>query len=226
VADIFDGAELSPEQQREIDTLRRVNAFANSLTADPKIGLALRRRLRELNPDAKVAIPEDDIAEPLLAPIREELTQLKGNHEETLKAIDEKKSAIDKVIEDFRTEQKDTREVGDLKRKIDAAAAKYRFTDEGRAALIEHMKATNTSDPDTAGAYLVQHMDKPAPVTSNGLAPEQARRNGAPDIDLFQLATGETDDTMKLLHSPNPKDRDRWMMGQIDNIIAEGADAA
>ena len=225
MADIFEGAELSPEQQREIDTLRKVNAFANSLTADPKIGLALRRRLRELNPDAKVAIPEDDIAEPLLAPIREELTALKGNHEETLKAIDEKKSAIEKVVEDFRTEQKDAKEVGDLQRKIDSTVKKHRFTDEGKAALIEHMRTTNTSDPDTAAAYLIQNMEKPAPVTSNGLAPEQARRNGAPDIDLFQVATGQDDESLKLLHS-GPKGADQWMQQEIAKIIAEGAEAA
>ena len=225
MADIFEGVEFSPEQQRELDTLRRGFAFANSLTADPKIGLPLRRRLRELNPEARIAIPEDDIAEPLLAPIREELTALKGSHDETLKAIDEKKTAIEKIVEDFQQQQKDTSEVSDLRRKIEATATKHRFTDEGRAELVKVMKETNTPDPEIAAGYMLQNMEKPAPVTSNGLAPEQARRNGAPDIDLFQVATGQDDDSLKLLHS-GPKGADQWMQQEIQKIIAEGAEAA
>ena len=224
MADIFDGLELTPEQQREIATLRRGYTLLNQVIDDPNIRAPLRRRLNEINPDLKLPVPED-IAEPLLAPIRAELETVKTNHTETLAKIEEGKTALQTIVDEFKQTQKDASDVGDLKKKIDAAAKHYRFTDEGVQELVKHMQATGTSDPMTAGAFLVQNVEKPAPMSETGLAPAQARANGAPDVDLFHLATGQTDDDLKLLHS-GPRGADKWMMNEVSKILAEGADAA
>lgn len=226
MADIFEGLDLTPEQRREIETLRKGFFLYNDMVQDPETRLPLLRRMKTKYPQLQISVPEDDIAEPLLKPLKEELAAVKTGHEETLKAIDERKTAIEQIVEKFAQDRKDEQDVSELSKKIDAAARHYRFTDEGKAALVEHMKSTNTSDPMTAGAYLVQNMERPAPVTSNGLAPEMARHAGAPDVDLFQLATGQTPDDMKLLHSNNPKDRDRWMLNEVNKVLAESAEAA
>lgn len=220
--DPFEGIEFTPEQQRELNLLRQGFSLLNSISGDVDV----RRKLRAANPTAGIAIPEDDIAEPLLKPIRERLDALAPDIEEKLKKVEEGKAAIDEKIAAFDQRQKDAADLGDLQKRIDQAAKHYRFTDEGRTALIDHMKTTGTADPMTAGAYLVQNMERPAPVAESGLAPEAARRNGAPDLDLFHVATGHDDESLKLLHSQNPKDRDRWMMNEINKIVAEGQEAA
>jgi hypothetical protein len=224
MADIFDGLELNADQQRELATLRRGYAMLNQVIDDPDIRAPLRRKLNEKNPDLRLPIPED-IAEPLLAPIRAELETVKTNHAETLTKIEEGKTALQTIIDEFKQGQKDAADVGDLRNKIEAAARHYRFTDEGKQELVKHMQATSTSDPMTAGAYLVQNMEKPAPMSESGLAPAQARVNGAPDVDLFHLATGQTDDDLKLLHS-GQRGQDKWFANEVNKILAEGAEAA
>jgi hypothetical protein len=224
MADVFDGIELTPEQKAELATLRRGYFLLDKLMTDPAHGTSTKRALKAVDPSLNIVVPED-VAEPLIAPIKQEIDALKTSHAETLAAIDEKKTAIEQVVENFNKTRQDEKEVTDLQGKIDAAARKYRFTDEGKAALIEHMRATNTSDPDTAGAYLVQHMERPAPTAATGIAPEMARRNGAPDVDLFQLATGQTNDDLKLLHG-TPKEQERWMTNEINKVIAETMEAA
>lgn len=220
MADVFEGLDLTPEQKVELQTLRRGYSLLDKMMTDPAHGTATKRALKAIDPSLSIVIPED-VAEPLIAPIREEVASLKTGREETLKALDEKKAAIEQVIENFNQTRKDEKEVADLQSKIDASVRKHRFTDEGKAALIEHMRATNTSDPDTAAAYLIQNMERPAPTTNSGLAPEMARRNGAPDVDLFHLATGQTADDLKRLHG-TPKEQEQWMNDEINKIIAEG----
>lgn len=221
--DTFDGLDLTPEQQRELATLRRGFALFNEILDDPEVGTPLKRKLEQKDPNLKFKYVED-IAAPIIKPIQDKLAALETDQTETLKKIDEGKTAIETIINDFKKERADERDVNDLKSKIEAAKRHYRFTDEGVAALIEHMRATNTGDPMTAGAFLVQNMERPEPVTSNGLAPEQARRNGAPDVDLFRVPSAD-DDSMKLLHS-GPKGAEKWMQQEIDKIIAETAEAA
>lgn len=219
--DIFEGLDLSPEQQRELETLRKGFAVYNDMVQDKEVRLPLLRRMKAKYPNLNISVPEDDIAAPLIKPIEERIAAIETRDNETLKQIDEKQEKLNQTLAAFEQQRKDEADIRDLGSKIDSAVKKYRFTDEGRAALIEHMKSTNTSDPDTAGAYLVQHMERPQPVTPNGLAPEQARAHGAPDIDLFRVATGQTDDDLKLLHG-TPKQQDQWMRQEIDKILAEG----
>jgi hypothetical protein len=219
--DPFEGVEFTPEQKNELLLLRRGFALLNSVSGDVDV----RRKLRAANPTAGISVPEDDIAEPLLKPLRERLDAIQTDHTETLAKIDEKTAAFDSKVAEWEQKHRDAADLGDLQKKIAAAAKHYRFTDEGTTALIEHMKTTGTADPMTAGAYLVQNMERPAPVAETGLAPEQARRNGAPDVDLFNISTGQDDESMKLLHS-GPKGAEKWMQTEINKIIAEGQEAA
>jgi hypothetical protein len=221
MADIFEGVELTPAQKQELATLRAGFALVDRLTQDQKVGLDVKRRLRELHPEMNVRIPEDDIAEPMLKPVREQVTTLQTQLNELGEKFKETTTALETAKTEDEQRRTDQKALTELEKSIDAASRKYRFTDEGKAALIEHMKTTGTSDPDTAGAYLVQHMEKPSPATSNGMAPEQARRNGAPDVDLFQVATGHDDESLKLLHT-KPLD---WMNKEVSKIIAEGVNA-
>lgn len=225
MGDPFDGIEFTPEQQRELQTLRNGFNLLNTLVSDPKTATPMKRLWRQIDPKANLQIPEDDIAEPLLAPVREKMTALETAVDEKGKALDEKLAALEAKTVEREQKDRDAADLADLNKNIEKAVRHYRFTDEGRSALITHMRETNTSDPMTAGAFLVQNMERPAPIAANGLAPEQARRNGAPDVDLFQLATGQDDESMKALHG-SPRERDRWMMNEVAKVMAEGQEAA
>lgn len=220
MADVFEGVELTPAQKAELDTLRNGYAIVNELWNDGATGLAMKRRLKEKHPDANIVIPED-IAEPLLQPLRADIDAVKTNHTETLEKIAAAAKEVDDKIATFNQTQQDAKDLGDLQSRIDAACRHYRFTGEGRDALIKHMQETNTSDPMTAGAYLVHNIDQPPePSRPNGMAHPQAIANGAPDVDLFSLATGQTDDDLKLLHS-GPRGADKWFNNQVTKILAE-----
>jgi hypothetical protein len=224
MADIFEGVELTPEQQRELATLRAGYARLEGLITDPKTGTATKRLMRQKFTDLNIPIPEDDIAAPLVAAVEEKITATNTKAEEALAKIAAAEAGLLAKIAERDQQATDQRDLQKIENSIENAVKKYRFTDEGKAALIKHMMETNTPDPDTAGAYLVQHMEKPAPVASNGLAPAEARRNGAPDVDLFNLATGQTDESMKLLHG-SPKQQEQWMTNEINKVIEEGITA-
>ena len=224
MADIFDGVDLSPDQQRELTTLRAGYARLEGLITDPKTGTATKRLMRQKYTDLNIPIPEDDIAAPLVAAVEEKITATNAKAEEALTKIAEaEKSLLDKLAERDQKET-DTRDLRNLESSIDKAVKHYRFTDEGKATLIKHMQETSTPDPMTAGAFLVQNMEKPQPVAANGMASAEAIRNGAPNVDLFALATGQTDDDMKMLHG-SPRQRDQWMQNEINKVIEEGATA-
>jgi hypothetical protein len=220
--DPFEGIEFTPAQMQELSVLRQGFSLLNQIVSDPKTATPAKRLIRQVKPDSNLMIPEDDIAEPLLQPLRQEIESLKTNHAETLEKIEKASLGFDEKVSAFEQKQKDQSDIADLGKKIDAAVKHYRFTDEGRGALIDHMKTTGTPDPMTAGAFLVQNIERPASIVATGLAPEQARRNGAPDLDLFQVATGHDDESLKLLHTKP----DRWMETEILKIQAEAAEAA
>ena len=221
MADIFEGVDLTPQQRQELDTLRRGYQLADKIIKDNQVGLAVKRRLRETDPSLNITIPEDDIAEPLLKPVREQVSTLETKLTELQGQLAEKSTALDTKFAEDEQRRRDQDDLAKLQSSIESTVRKHRFTDQGRTELINHMKATNTSDPDTAAAYLLQNMEKPAPVASNGIASPEARRNGAPDVDLFQLATGHDDESMKLLHS-NPQ---KWMQMETQRVIDEGITA-
>ena len=224
MADIFEGVDLTPDQQRELTTLRAGYARLEGLITDPKTGTATKRLMRQKYTDLNIPIPEDDIAAPLVAAVEEKITATNAKAEEALTKIAEaEKSLLDKLAERDQKET-DTRDLRNLESSIDKAVKHYRFTDEGKATLIKHMQETSTPDPMTAGAFLVQNMEKPQPVAANGMASAEAIRNGAPNVDLFALATGQTDDSMKMLHG-SPRQRDQWMQNEINKVIEEGATA-
>lgn len=225
--DPFEGVELSPEQQAELATLRRGWWALNGMVSDPKNGVTARRLLKTQKGFEHIVVPED-VAAPFVAQVDEKLEAFKTDHTQLLDKITEAAKTVDEKISAFDQREKDRADIADLGSKIDAAVRHYRFTNEGRDALIQHMKDTNTPDPMTAGAFLVQNMERPQPAASNGMAPEVARANGAPDVDLFSVAgsrTEDLDESLRLLHG-TPKQQDLWMRREIDKVLAEGAEAA
>jgi hypothetical protein len=219
MASVFDGLDLDEKQQAELATLQRGFKAFNELVEDPQTALAVKRKLREKHPEWNIRIPEDDIAEPLLKPIREQVAGVDTKVTEALTKLDEKAAAIDAKLAERDQKDKDNHDLGKLQSSIEGTVKKHRFTDEGKAALIKHMMDTSTSDPETAAAYLLQNMERPSPVSSNGSAPAEAIRNGAPNVNLFELATGHDDESLKLLHTKP----DQWMLKEVQKVIDEGA---
>lgn len=218
MADIFEGVELTPEQQRELVTLRSGYATLEGLLVDGKTAAPLKRLLRQKYPDRPIAIPEDDIAAPLVAAVEEKIAATNTKLDESLKVLAEKQEAFEKQQAERIQKQQDTSDLADLEGKINATVKNRRLTDVGKELLVKTMMERGVHDPEVVADHMLQNMEKPAPVASNGLAPAEARRNGAPDVDLFQVATGHDDESMKLLH----KNPDKWMMQEAQKVIDEG----
>lgn len=133
-------------------------AEGKPLFTDPKEALAFKRAAKVLVPQA--SIPED-IAEPLLAPIRE---QLEATNKTALDAL-ERLAAREKADSDNRAEN-------DLQSKIAKAQAKYHLNDEGVALVVARMKEYGSLDVEGATEWVLGNLHTPAPISGgSAMAP-------------------------------------------------------
>lgn len=180
----------------QVDELLGLKALTNELWNDPKDGLAFKKLVKAKRPQTRV--PEIDIAEPLLEPIRAELSKAQKAHQELL----------DKIADDTRKAE-DKRAESDLIGAINAAQRSYRLSDEGRDQMIARMKATGSADAEAAAAWVASKQPSPAAIAATGLMPN--------DLNLFGAGSVDADESVQMLH----RDPGRWFDTQVNALMSD-----
>lgn len=178
------------------DLYARTYKLFGQIYDDKEHGLAVKKALKAA--DASVRIPEIDVAEPLLAPIRERQD-----------AIEAENKALKEQLEKDKEERETQRAVGDLQSRIDKAASKFRLTPEGISKMKEIMAEKQIGDPEIVAEHIVSNIERAKPVTGSNFGPA--------DLNVLGIDGKSEDDSTKLLHS----DPLRWMDKEVPNILAE-----
>jgi hypothetical protein len=185
----------------ELATLRRAQSLLDGLWNDKEHGMALKRMVKAKLPDAR--IPELDIAEPMLAPVKAELEEQKKANKTLADRLDAREAA-----------EKEAKEDSDLTTSLAQAKKEYRLTDDGMAKVIKRMKDTNNPDPAAAAAWVTDHEPKPNPVAASSWSPS--------DLNLFGTGTKSADEDIQSLH----QDPIKWFDRKAAEILSETSDAA
>lgn len=187
----------------DLGKLQSVWKLFNSLWDDPKHGATLKRAAKEKDPTLR--IPEIDVAEPLLAPIREEMETFKKTAGE-LRAENE---ALRQSLEDDKA-------MGKLLKDLGSAQSRYRLTDEGMAEVKKIMQERNIADPHAAAALVASEIEPAKVIRDTNFAPA--------DLNVLGMDGKAEDDSTRRLHD-NPI---KWQDQEISNIMQEfeGSEAA
>lgn len=180
----------------DLETLQRSYRLFNKLWDDPKNGATLKRAAKEADPTLR--IPEIDVAEPLLAPIREEMETFKKTAGE-LRAENE---ALRQSLEDDKA-------MGKLLKDLGSAQSRYRLTDEGMAEVKRVMQERNIADPHAAAALVASEIEPAKVVRDTNFAPA--------DLNVLGMDGKAEDDSTKRLHD-NPV---KWQDQEIAEIMGE-----
>lgn len=195
-----DPNEIVEVPRSQLETLQRAGRLLDSLAADrsrwdnPADRLAFMRQVKKDIPS--VSIPELDIAEPMLAPVREQIaglqTQLQG--------------ALDREAERTKKDADRDADAG-LMKLLDKTQAKYRLNEEGRKLMVDRMRDQGSMDAEAAATFVLHHFHTPDPVGEGTMAP------GA--VDIFNFNKAAEDDSMRRLHS-NPE---RWFEEETAKMV-------
>lgn len=188
----------TPATQNQVRAEQLLEALWSSADLGPKI----RKVAKERFPD--IRLPEDTV-DPVVAPLRQENEALKAR----LDALAEKFEAREQKAAETDSFQK-------MEAAVNAAAAKFKLTEEGRAAMLDRMKETrNYTDVEAAAAFIA-HSAPPSPTSGPSWATSSAKLN------LFGSA--EQDERFKRLHT-NPEgfleDELRNFASNPDAYVAE-----
>jgi hypothetical protein len=194
--DIFDGVELSPEQQQMMAILKRAHTLFNSLYDHPEHGVVFKKALKAVDPTLQ--IPDIDVAEKYAGPLNEKLT-----------ALEEKNTKLETELQKDREERTNQAQLGDLSKKIGEAQKRYRLTDDGMKAAIDRMKETGNPDPFAAAAWVVSEIEPAKPVQTGS-------NFGPMDANVLDIK-GSDDADRKLLHN----DPDRWFNQTVDKMLTD-----
>jgi hypothetical protein len=173
----------------------------NSLYDDPEHGATFKQAIKKVDPT--VRIPEIDVAEPLLKPIREQQA-----------AMAEENKKLREEIEKDRQERADNRDVMDLSQKLESAQRKHRLTPDGMTEVKKIMAERGIADPEVAATYVVANIERAAPVTGSNFGPT--------DANVFSMDGSSEDAKMKLLHNSPMK----FLDAEVSDIMAEFENAA
>lgn len=160
------------------ETAQRIKALMDKTWDDKDKGAAFRKLLKEVNP-TEIKIP-DDLAESAIAPV-------KGELEETRKAVKGFGERLDKFLEENTNEKETTK----LKSELDKARKEYGLDDEGMTKVMQRMKDKNNPDVEAAAAFVARSMPKPKPISEElgGVAPSLFGTTRKDD-DFAELHTG------------------------------------
>ncbi len=187
-------AEIS---DAELAVQRRAVALLDKMITDPKDGLSMKRKIKELVPDAK--FPELDIIDTTTAPL--------------IAALDEQKKTSKTLadrLDSWEKSQKDSREEGELQSQLDHIRKQYSFTTEGMQKVIDRMKEKNNPDADSAAAWVAAQERKARPVTDSALLPQA--------LNLY--GSNSEDESWKELN----KDPIKWADNELVKMINEFAE--
>lgn len=186
---------------QDLTTLQAAYRLMQGLWDHPEHGATVKRAAKQINPNLR--IPEIDVAEPLLKPLREQLT-----------AAEEGRTALQARLDKLEQDRTDDKELDKLQKSLDAAKTRYRLTDEGMAEVRKVMAERNNADPMAAAAFVASEIEPPKPVSGSNFSPS--------DANIFGVAGGADDDSTKRLHT----DPVKWLDREVPNILREFEDAA
>ena len=165
----------------------------------PEHGAAVKRAAKAVDP--KLRVPEIDVAEPLLAPIREELDTFKKTAEE----LREENAKI-------RAEREEEKALDKLRGSLTDAQKRYRLTDEGMAEVRKVMAERQIADPFAAAALVVSEIEPAKPMTTTNFGPAS--------LNAFDIDGSSAEKDVAMLHNSPEKWQDK-VVGEIMQEFAE-----
>ena len=169
---------------------------ANKLVEAEWGNSAFRKKAKELFPDIKLP---DDTIEPVVAPLRAELDEVKSANKALLERIEKKEK-----------EEGDKAAQTSLEQALDNARKKYSLTDEGFDKMVARMKEKgNFTDAESAAAWVASENPPPKPAGGPSWSPQA--------LDLYGSKTANDD--YKLLHT----DTDAFFDQTVQQILSEAA---
>lgn len=158
--------------------LSRARDLMNKLWNDPKLGADVRKAAKEQFPD--IVLPDDQI-NPVVAPIKAELDEVKAANKALLDRLDKRDKEETERAAQLSLEQK-----------LDAARKKFSLTDEGFDKMVARMKAEgNFTDAESAAAWVAHETPPPKPAQGPSWSPQA--------LDLY--GSNKQNDDYKLLHT-------------------------
>lgn len=181
-------AEIS---DHDLAVKNRAVQLLDRMISDPKDGLSMKRKIKELVPEAN--FPElsiiDSTANPILA-----------RQEELNKQNEALKARLDK----WEQSQIDTREEGQLQSQLDGIQKQYGFTHEGMQKVIDRMKSKNNPDAEAAAAWVASQERKAKPI-----------KDSISQSNLNLFGSNEADEDFKELNL-NPE---KWAVKTMESMM-------
>lgn len=195
-----DGAQPNPDlvtiTKKDLETLQNAWKLQAELFDHPTHGLAIKKAIKDVRPNMR--IPELDVLEPALAPMRERQDALEAEN----KALREQQDADRKSREDDKA-------LGDLGDRLKSAQSRYRLTDEAMPEVKRLMLERNIADPHAAAALVASEIEPPKVVNGTNFVPA--------DLNVLGMDGKSEDDSIKRLHD----DPIRWQDREIAEIMGE-----
>lgn len=186
-------AEIS---DAELAVKNRAVDLLNRMISDPTDGLAVKRKIKALVPDAN--FPELNVIDVTTAPIKA--------------ALDEQ-SALNKKLTDrldkWESDNLNAKEESALQAQLDSIKKQYSFTTDGMQKVVDRMKAKNNPDAESAAAWVAAQERKAQPVAHSGLMPAA--------LNLYGSNTA--DESWEALN----RDPQKWMDNELVTMMNEFA---
>ena len=149
---------------------------------DPKVGLGLKRQIKEKFPTAQIR--DLEIIDQVTKPYDEKINVLQTALENVQKEFSELKTSGE-------TEKAEAK----LRDSLASVRTKYSLTDDGMAKVIEAMRDRNLAhDPEAAAALIVAQMPKAKPTSSR-------ESLLSPNLDIYGMQSATLDEKWATLHS-------------------------
>lgn len=184
----------------QLELANKYQSLYNKLWNDPKEGLAFKRKVKELVPEAQ--IPELDMIDTTVKPFEEKMA----------KQAEENKALKDR-LDNIEKRSKDEKEESDLVKSLDSARKKFHLTDEGFDKAVARMKEMNNPDAEAAAAWVASQEKKARPVGSSSFAPSA--------LNLY--GSNKVDESMADLHRDPIAWQDATIQTMLDEFAAQEA---
>ena len=184
----------------QLELANKYQSLYNKLWNDPKEGLAFKRKVKELVPEAQ--IPELDMIDTTVKPFEEKMA----------KQAEENKAFKDR-LDNIEKRSKDEKEESDLVKSLDSARKKFHLTDEGFDKAVARMKEMNNPDAEAAAAWVASQEKKARPVGSSSFAPSA--------LNLY--GSNKVDESMADLHRDPIAWQDATIQTMLDEFAAQEA---
>jgi hypothetical protein len=201
-----DGAQPQPNPdlvtitKKDLETLQNAWKLQAELFDHPTHGLAIKKAIKDVRPNMR--IPELDVLEPALTPLREQIEAIN----KTTGELREENAALKKLREDDAA-------VADLQTRLKSAQSRYRLTDEAMPEVKKLMMERNIADPHAAAALVASEIEPPKVVNGGS--------NFAPaDLNVLGMDGKSEEASTKRLHD----DPRRWFDEEAASILAEDPD--